>query len=49
MAYADAATQTDARGADGFLDESAVALANSRADATRDALVVFDADQLWPP
>ena len=44
MAYADAATQTDARGADGFLDESAVALANSRADATRDALVVFDAD-----
>ena len=44
MAYADAATQTDARGADGFLDESAMALANSRADATRDALVVFDAD-----
>ena len=41
---ADAATQTDARGADGFLDESAMALANSRADATRDALVVFDAD-----
>ena len=44
MAYADAATQTDARGFDGVLDESAVALANPRADATRDALVVSDAD-----
>ena len=44
MAYADAATQTDARGLDGVLDKSAVALANPRADATRDALVVSDAD-----
>ena len=44
MAYADAATQTDARGFDGVLDERAVALANPRADATRDAVVVSDVD-----